>query len=71
MNKYICSVCATIYDPALGVPEDKIWPGTPFENIPPSWVCTVCGSPKSKYIVLPEEEYQKLINEKLIRKDSN
>lgn len=71
MDKYICTVCATIYNPDLGIPEDGILPGTPFENIPEDWMCTVCGSPKSKYIVLPEEEYQRLLNEKLIRKNSN
>lgn len=71
MNKYICRVCATIYDPDLGIPEDGILPGTPFENIPSNWVCTVCGSPKDKYMILPEEEYQKLINEKLIKRSSN
>lgn len=46
MDKYICTVCATIYNPALGVLEDGIAPGTPFEKIPENWMCTVCGSPK-------------------------
>lgn len=71
MDKYICTVCATIYDPALGIPEDNISPGTAFEKIPQDWICTVCGSPKKKYVILPEEEYQRLLNEKLIRKSSN
>lgn len=71
MNKYICTVCATIYNPDLGIPEDGIKPGTPFEEIPQNWMCTVCGSPKNKYVILPEDEYQKLLNEKLIRKYSN
>lgn len=71
MEKYICTVCATIYDPSLGIPEDGILPGTPFENIPSNWVCTVCGSPKDKYIILPESEYQRLVNEKLIRRNEN
>lgn len=71
MDKYICTVCATIYDPTLGIPEDEISPGTPFEKIPQDWMCTVCGSPKDKYILLSEEDYQRLLNEKLIRKNSN
>lgn len=71
MNKYICTVCATIYDPALGIPEDGIPAGTSFEDIPQDWTCTVCGSPKNRYVILPEEEYQRLLNEKLIRRDSN
>lgn len=71
MDKYICSVCANIYDPALGVSEDGILPGTLFENIPPDWTCIICGSPKDKYMILPEAEYQKLVNEKLIKRNSN
>lgn len=71
MDKYICKVCATIYDPELGIPEDGIKPGTPFEDIPSSWVCTVCGSPKSMYELFPESEYQKLVNENLIKRNSN
>lgn len=71
MNKYICTVCATIYNPDLGIPEDDIPPGTPFEEISQNWLCTVCGSPKDKYVLLPEAEYQRLLNEKLINKNSN
>lgn len=71
MDKYICRVCATIYDPDLGDSEDGIPSGTPFEKLPEDWVCPVCGSPKNKYMVLPEEEYQKLVNEKLIKRNSN
>jgi len=63
MNKYICKVCATIYDPSIGIPEDGIAAGTPFEDIPQDWTCTVCGSPKMMYEILPEDEYQKLIHE--------
>lgn len=33
MDKYICKVCATIYDSNLGDSEDSIPPGTPFEEI--------------------------------------
>lgn len=62
MDKYICKVCATIYDPAVGIPEDGIAPGTPFEDIPETWVCTVCGCPKNMYVKLSEEEYQKILS---------
>lgn len=63
MDKYICKVCATIYDPKIGIPEDNILPGTDFKDIPETWTCTVCGASKSSYVILPEEECQKLINE--------
>lgn len=61
MDKYICRVCATIYNPEKGDPEDGIQPGTPFEQVPETWTCPVCGSAKSKYEFLPPEEYEKLM----------
>ena len=64
MDKYICKVCATIYDPDKGDPEDDVLPGTPFEKVPESWTCPVCGSPKSFYELLPPEEYERIINKK-------
>ena len=30
MEKYICIVCGYIYDPAVGIPEEGIKPGTAF-----------------------------------------
>lgn len=62
MNKYICRVCATIYDPDLGDIEDGIPPGTPFEELPESWICPVCGSAKNKYEILTQERYEQLFN---------
>lgn len=61
MDKYICRVCATIYDPDIGDEEDGILPGTTFEDLPEDWVCDICGSPKSKFEKLSQEEYEKLI----------
>ncbi|NPA48844.1 MAG: rubredoxin [Thermodesulfobacteria bacterium] len=49
MQKYQCSVCGYIYDPAEGDPEHGIQPGTPFEDLPEDWVCPVCGAPKSAF----------------------
>lgn len=57
MDKYICKVCATIYDPQRGDSENGIPPGTSFQDLPESWVCTICGSPKNKFVVLPPEKY--------------
>lgn len=47
--KYECSVCGYIYDPALGDPENGIKPGTPFEELPDSWTCPVCGAGKDQF----------------------
>ena len=43
MEKYECLVCAYIYDPEEGDPDQGIEPGTPFEELPEDWVCPDCG----------------------------
>lgn len=57
MDKYICTECATIYNPEVGDIEDGISPGTPFESLPDDWACSVCGTPKDKFELLTEEMY--------------
>src|SRR4030042_394501 len=37
MQKYRCTVCDYIYDPAVGDPDNGINPGTAFEDIPDTW----------------------------------
>jgi flavin reductase (DIM6/NTAB) family NADH-FMN oxidoreductase RutF/rubredoxin len=54
MAKYRCTVCGYIYDPELGDPDGGVSPGTPFEEIPDSWVCPVCGAAKSDFEKLEE-----------------
>lgn len=49
MKKYICEVCGYVYDPAEGDPDNGVAPGTPFEKIPESWVCPVCGAGKDQF----------------------
>ena len=49
MKKYVCKVCGYIYDPAKGDPDGGIAAGTPFEAIPASWVCPVCGAAKDQF----------------------
>jgi rubredoxin len=48
-DKYQCSVCGWMYDPAVGDPDGGIAPGTPFLKIPDSWRCPVCGAEKSAF----------------------
>jgi len=50
MDKYECTVCGYIYDPAVGDPDSGIQPGTPFESLPADWVCPVCGADKSQFV---------------------
>jgi rubredoxin len=49
MQKWKCTVCGWIYDPATGDPDRGIAPGTPFDSIPDTWVCPVCGATKDAF----------------------
>jgi len=49
MNKYVCSVCGYVYNPAEGDPDGDIPPGTPFEKLPNDWTCPVCGASKDQF----------------------
>ncbi len=46
---YKCTVCGYIYDPTEGDPDGGIPPGTPFNEIPDSWCCPVCGVSKDEF----------------------
>jgi flavin reductase (DIM6/NTAB) family NADH-FMN oxidoreductase RutF len=45
-EKYYCTACGYVYDPAVGDPEHGVPAGTRFEDIPDDWVCPVCGTEK-------------------------
>ncbi len=47
MEKYECTACGYIYDPAVGDPDNGVNPGTPFAELPDDWVCPQCGVDKS------------------------
>jgi rubredoxin len=49
-EKYICSICGHVYDPAKGDPYENIGPGTEFSNLPASWRCPVCRALKEKFL---------------------
>ena len=49
MAKYRCTVCGYVYDPEVGDPDGDIKSGTPFEEIPDTWVCPVCGASKDQF----------------------
>lgn len=42
MERWVCTVCGYIYDPAE---NDNI----PFEKLPDDWVCPVCGAEKDAF----------------------
>lgn len=48
-KSYKCKKCTYIYNPEVGDPQHGIPAGTPFEDLPPTWKCPVCGAPKSEF----------------------
>ena len=49
MSKYRCMVCGHIYDTEEGDTDRGFPPGTAFEDLPETWTCPECGSPKDQY----------------------
>jgi rubredoxin len=49
MTKWKCIACGYIYDPEKGDPVSGIKPSTPFEELPDTWVCPVCGVTKDMF----------------------
>ncbi|MBI2692585.1 MAG: rubredoxin [Thermoleophilaceae bacterium] len=47
---WICEPCGMIYDPVDGDPDGGIPPGTPFESVPDTWMCPVCGARKRDFV---------------------
>ena len=54
MERYRCTVCDWVYDPAIGDPDAGINPGIPFEDLPSDWVCPVCGVSKEDFELIEE-----------------
>ena len=51
MKTYVCDVCGWEYNPAEGLPEAGIAPGTPFEELPEDFACPLCGVGKDEFSV--------------------
>jgi len=49
MASWKCLVCAYVYDPAIGDPDNDIEPGTSFEDLPNDWICPPCGVGKEEF----------------------
>jgi len=49
MDKYKCTVCDWVYDPAVGDPTQGVKPGTKFEDLPDTWICPECGVGKDQF----------------------
>ena len=57
MDLRVCTVCEFVYDPAAGMPDHGIAPGTPFESLPQDWICPDCGARQHAFST-PGEERQ-------------
>jgi rubredoxin len=49
VEKWRCTACNYVYDPAKGDPDNGVAPGTKFEDIPDTWVCPECGVAKDQF----------------------
>ena len=49
MDKYECTACGYVYDPAEGDPDNGVEPGTAFEDLPDDCVCPDCGVDKEDF----------------------
>ena len=49
MECWICTVCQYVYDPEVGDPENGVPAGTPFESVPDTWGCPLCGVGKELF----------------------
>jgi len=55
--KYVCKVCAHIFDP------EADGAGMAFESLPDSWLCPVCGQPKNVYAPVILDAYESVQGE--------
>ena len=49
MDKYVCTLCGYVYDPAQGDPDNDVPAGTKWEDVPEDWECPVCGAAKEDF----------------------
>lgn len=49
MQKYVCTVCGYVYDPAVGDEDNGIAAGTSFEDLPADWLCPLCAVGKDQF----------------------
>lgn len=45
----LCTVCQWVYDPAQGEPDQLVVPGTPWAQVPDSFLCPGCGIGKEVF----------------------
>lgn len=58
LDKYQCLLCSYIYDPLAGDHQGNIPQGIPFEDLPDTWVCPVCGAGKDQFAKIEEKKME-------------
>lgn len=48
-KRYICLICAYVYDEEKGAPDEGIPAGTKWEDVSEDWVCPDCGAGKDEF----------------------
>ncbi|HCU35379.1 MAG TPA: hypothetical protein DGT21_07935 [Armatimonadetes bacterium] len=54
-RKYVCTVCGHVYDPAEGDEAHGVKAGTPFADLPDTWVCPAGGESKDRFTPVDEK----------------
>lgn len=49
-GKFECAACGYVYDPNKGVVQAGIEPNVAFEDLPSTFVCPQCRSPKNRFV---------------------
>ncbi len=49
-HTYVCNGCGYEYDPAVGDPENEVYPVTLFDKLPEEWICPECGEGKESFV---------------------
>ena len=47
--KYVCDVCAWVYDETTGAPDSGIVPGTKWADVPEGFECPICRVGKDQF----------------------
>lgn len=51
MAEYQCGACFFPYHEAEGLPDEGIAPGTKWADVPETFVCPDCGTPKAGFLL--------------------
>ncbi|MGI6008709.1 MAG: rubredoxin [Methanomethylophilus sp.] len=58
MAKYVCTMCGFAYREERGFPAGGLLAGTLWEDVPDTWKCPMCGSPKNIFRRYRDESFE-------------